>query len=329
MTDEEFEKLYGRPPVRPGTQKKVKVYWGRIIIALIVFVLIVTGIVQLIRSIVNHFKKDDAKPAVVNSAVEKETPEESEPEESVEETPVIEGLQFKVCIDPGHGGEDDGACLYSEDGQTVLRKEKDDTLKMSYAIGDYLKSKGVSVVYTHDGDFLLSQNIETDLRERCYAANDSKSDLFISIHRNSLSREMCGFEVWAHSKQPEPDVTLATNVMTSLEEAGITESRGVQYGYTGIPTDNYAVNADTVMPACLVEMGFITDKRDNEAFDKNFDKYAQAVGDALIKTAMDLKVIDENGKRLLGEQLISYDKLYYPLPAYYSDPTAVPASAQQ
>ena len=71
MTDEEFEKLYGRPPLRAGTQKKVKVYWGRIIVALIVFVLIVCGIVQLVRSIANHFKKDDeVKPAVVNSVAE-------------------------------------------------------------------------------------------------------------------------------------------------------------------------------------------------------------------------------------------------------------------
>ncbi|MBR1764300.1 MAG: N-acetylmuramoyl-L-alanine amidase [Ruminococcus sp.] len=327
MTDEEFEKLYGRPPVRSGTQKRVKVYWGRIIIALIVFVLIVTGIVQLVRSIVRHFKKDDAKPAVVNSVAEKDEPEDREPESTAEE-PVVEGLQFKVCIDPGHGGTDDGACLYNEEDQSVLRKEKDDTLRMSLAIGDYLKSQGVSVVYTRDGDYLLSEDVATDLKQRCYAANDSRSDLFISIHRNSLAREMCGFEVWAHSKQPEPDSLLATNIMTALEETGITESRGVQYGYTGIPTDNYAVNADTVMPACLVEMGFITDNRDNEVFDKNFDAYAKAVGDAIIKTAKELNIIDENGKRILNEQMISYDKLWYPLPAYYSDPDAVPASAQ-
>lgn len=318
MTDEEFEKLYGRPPVRSGTQTRVKVYWGRVIIALIVFVLIVCGLVQLVKSIVHHFKKDDAKPAVVNSVAEKDTEDSADEDTSSGEDIEVDGLQFKVCIDPGHGGEDDGACFYAEDGETVLRKEKDDTMRLSMAIRDYLKSKGVSVVMSREEDVML------DLKDICYIANDNRADLFVSIHRNSLAYEMCGFEVWAHSSQPEPDTKLATNIMTALEEVGITESRGVQFGYTGMPNENYYVNADTVMPSCLVEMGFITDQRDNEIFDKNFDAYVKAIGDAIIKTAIELGVIDENGKRLLNEQLISDTKLYYPLEAYYSDydPTA-------
>ncbi|MBR4621985.1 MAG: N-acetylmuramoyl-L-alanine amidase [Ruminococcus sp.] len=313
MTDEEFEKLYGRPPLRAGTQKKVKVYWGRIIVALIVFVLIVCGIVQLVRSIANHFKKDDeVKPAVVNSVAES-----SEDEQDVEESSAaeeeVDGLQFKVCLDPGHGGEDDGAVKYDESGQNVLRKEKDDCLKLALAVRDYLKSKGVSVVMSRDTDEMIQ------LEDICLCANDSRSDLFVSLHRNSLAYEKCGFEVWVHSKQPEPDTLLATNILSALEEAGITESRGVQFGYTGIPTSNYHVNADTVMPSCLVEMGFITDDRDNNIFDKNFDAYAKAIGDAIIKTAKELGVIDENGKRLLNSQLISETKLYYPLEYYYTD----------
>ena len=38
MTDEEFREKYGRDPVKPGQHTKVKVYWDRIIIALILLV---------------------------------------------------------------------------------------------------------------------------------------------------------------------------------------------------------------------------------------------------------------------------------------------------
>ena len=35
------------------------------------------------------------------------------------------------------------------------------------------------------------------------------------------------------------------------------------------------------MPSCLVEVGFITNKEDNEKFDKLIDTYAQSIADAI------------------------------------------------
>ena len=45
LSDEEFEQIYGRKPVR--RVKKKKIYWNRIIIALIILIGIVTGLVKL------------------------------------------------------------------------------------------------------------------------------------------------------------------------------------------------------------------------------------------------------------------------------------------
>ena len=58
MTDEEFYKVYGRMPRRSGRnkKKKVKVYWHRIIIALLILALAVFGIVKLISFIVGKVK---------------------------------------------------------------------------------------------------------------------------------------------------------------------------------------------------------------------------------------------------------------------------------
>ena len=49
--------------------------------------------------------------------------------------------QNSVIIDPGHGGSDPGA-VYGN------RREKDDTLALSYDIGDALERRGVRVEYT-------------------------------------------------------------------------------------------------------------------------------------------------------------------------------------
>ena len=53
--------------------------------------------------------------------------------------------QNSVIIDPGHGGSDPGA-VYGN------RREKDDTLALSYDIGNALERRGVRVEYTRVGD---------------------------------------------------------------------------------------------------------------------------------------------------------------------------------
>jgi len=324
MTDQEFERLYGRPPRRPGTRKKRKVYWGRLILALIVLVLIICGVVQLIKSIVNHFKKDeDTLPAVTQSKSDTSGAEDNSGAEdtaSSEDENKFTGWQFKVCIDPGHGGEDDGACLFDQASNELLRKEKDDTLRIGLAVRDYLKEQGVQVVMTRETDIMLGSDVNSDLAKRCSICNDNKCDLFVSLHRDSVSSDVSGFESWVHSSKPEMDTALATNIMTNLQKAGISENRNIGYGYTNDINQNYYVNADTVCPSTLVEMGFITSSIDNDLFDKNLQAYAKAIGDAIIKTASDLQVVDSNGKRILNEQLISRTKLYKALEYYYTKP---------
>ena len=317
MSDEEFERLYGRPPIKPGGRKKVKIYWGRIIIALIIFVLLICGVVQLIKSIAKHFSKDDPVPVVVDSAVEDSAAdtsaasEESMPEQVTQPVQQQKQWQFKVCIDPGHGGEDDGACLTDDNGN-VIRKEKDDTSRLGYAIRDYLKSQNVQVVMSRETDVML------DLADICKIANDNWCDLFVSIHRDSVSSDVSGFEACVHSKMPEPDTILAQNILTNLNNVGISNDRGIVYGYTNDRTQNYHVNADTACPSVLMEMGFITSPIDNKLFDEHFEDYAKAIGDAIIKTAQDIKIVDANGTRLLSKPMISESKLYYGLDYYYS-----------
>ena len=50
-------------------------------------------------------------------------------------------MAYKIVLDAGHGGTDPGA-IYKE------RKEKDDNLELTRAVGKILEDNGIDVVYT-------------------------------------------------------------------------------------------------------------------------------------------------------------------------------------
>ncbi|MEA4919478.1 MAG: N-acetylmuramoyl-L-alanine amidase [Clostridiaceae bacterium] len=180
---------------------------------------------------------------------------------------------LKVCLDPGHGLDDPGA--KSSDG---LRLEKDDCLKLALAVKDKLSESWpeIEVVMTRDSDTYPT------LEERCSIANDSDSDIFVSIHRNSADGAS-GTEVWIKSSKPEIDKDLAKKILAGLDSVGISSNRGVRNGTANNPESDYYVNKNTDMPSCLIELGFITSEKDNELFDKNFDDYAKAIAKAIAK----------------------------------------------
>ena len=96
------------------------------------------------------------------------------------------GLKVRrVIIDPGHGGHDTGAI--GKDGT----REKDITLAISQKLADELKERGLEVILTRDEDRYVK------LEDRAQFANDSRGDLFISVHCNSATnRKLHGVETY-------------------------------------------------------------------------------------------------------------------------------------
>ena len=121
---------------------------------------------------------------------------------------------------------------------------------------------------------------DVSLKDRCKKANKSKSDLFVAIHRNSSS-DGTGMEVWIKDKPSKEEKRLAEDILNALVKCSGQLNRGVTKGYRNTSGNNYYVNANTDMPSCLVEVGFITNKEDNEKFDKLIDTYAQSIADAI------------------------------------------------
>lgn len=183
------------------------------------------------------------------------------------------GDSCDVVIDPGHGGEDYGA-IYGE------RNEKDDNLNLALLVHENLEEMGIDAELTRKNDKKIS------LEKRCLFANRKRAELFVSLHRNSAEGAK-GVEIWISDDSPEVDEKLAESILLMLDEVGISDNRGVKEGYAR-GDGNYYVNSHTLMPSCLVELGFINSDTDNDLYDKNIEEYAKAVAFAIadnLKTA--------------------------------------------
>ena len=84
---------------------------------------------------------------------------------------------MKIFINPGHGGDDPGAC-----GNGL--READVALKIGKRVEDYLRAVGYDVkLFQFDG-----------LEGICFDANNWNADLFVSIHCNAATGTAKGTE---------------------------------------------------------------------------------------------------------------------------------------
>lgn len=126
-----------------------------------------------------------------------------------------ERRKFVVVIDPGHGGEDNGAI-----GNYGL-KEKDVNLDVALRLEKYLKKQlidtSIEIFLTRREDIFIS------LEERVNIARTLNADIFFSIHTNSsrLNRENAtGFETFY------PYYKIESNILPkSQDEEGILEEK--------------------------------------------------------------------------------------------------------
>src|SRR5205085_6299413 len=88
------------------------------------------------------------------------------------------GSPFRtIALDPGHGGDDEGA--RNADGV----KEKDLTLAIARRVKGAIEARlGLRVLLTRDDD----RSVPID--ERTSVANNNKADLFVSLHVNGSIR---------------------------------------------------------------------------------------------------------------------------------------------
>ena len=163
-----------------------------------------------------------------------------------------------IVLDSGHGGSDPGAV-------NGARLEKNDNLNLALAVQRRLTDRGQRVIMTRSTDVFIP------LAERSAISNRNNTDLFVSIHRNAAASSAAnGVENFVYINPTPREIQYAQIVLDEIVRAGVQSNRGVKRG-------NFAVLRNTRAPAMLLEMGFITNQRDNQLFDQNFDAYAEAI----------------------------------------------------
>lgn len=171
----------------------------------------------------------------------------------------------RIILDAGHGGSDNGAMYQG-------RKEKDDNLAMTLAVGEQLEEMGYQVSYVR------TEDVYQPPFKKATIANEMGGDLFVSIHRNSspMPNQYQGVETLVYSQTGLPE-KVAENINKQLEEVGY-----VNLGIEERP--RLIVLNSTQMPAVLVEVGFINSDADNRLFDEKFDETAKAIADGIAES---------------------------------------------
>jgi N-acetylmuramoyl-L-alanine amidase len=169
-----------------------------------------------------------------------------------------------IVLDAGHGGSDPGAV-------SGARLEKDDNLNLALAVQRRLEAGGQRVVMTRDRDVFVP------LAERSAISDRNHADMFVSIHRNAATSPAAnGVENFVYRNPTPRETQNAQTVLDEVVRAGVQSDRGVKRG-------DFAVLRNTRAPAMLLEMGFITNARDNQLFDQNFNAYADAITRGILR----------------------------------------------
>ena len=182
----------------------------------------------------------------------------------------------KITIDAGHGGNDSGAI-----GPTGVM-EKSVTLRISNELRRLLVADGATVYMTRTTDTEVSpkganaSDIE-ELQARCDVANNTKSDIFISIHMDSFSSGAAkGTTGYYYSLGSQRSRDLADKVRQGVIDQIGTQSRGTQ-------SCNFYVVKHTDMPATLVEVAFISNPQEEQLLnsEEGIEKAAQGIADGI------------------------------------------------
>ncbi len=205
---------------------------------------------------------------------------------TVDKKPRIKS-SFIITLDPGHGGIDPGAI-------NLGKKEKNITLLAAKELKKILLKKGFKVYLTRASDKFIS------LRERRNIAKKNNSDLFISLHVDSLKRKSTrGTSIYTLSEKASDRITArlaerenkvdliagvnledvdneVASILLDLNRRDTKNSSSLfAENYVNIARKNghrllrrphrhagFAVLKSTEIPSVLIELGFLSNVKD-------------------------------------------------------------------
>lgn len=150
-----------------------------------------------------------------------------------------------IVIDPGHGGMD-GGCV---SGDIV---EKDINREIAYQVAKKLRQRGYQVVLARKEDEFVDKN------DRVEEANRLGARLYVSIHQNSCEvGSVSGIETWYNeSDELGNSRRLAQLVQQETVKATGAVSREL------VSDPDLCVTSKSAMPSCLIETGFLSNRKE-------------------------------------------------------------------
>lgn len=178
-----------------------------------------------------------------------------------------------IILDAGHGGSDSGAI--NEGLPDIIgdeTEEEDITLEVILALGNTLTNRGYDVKYTRIFDEYISP------ANRLKFIQDMEPDCFISIHCNSSTNEYArGIETIYRDSYDYP---LAASIHKSLIAETELKDRGIKNDEKGLKR-RLAVLSDLETPACLVELGFLSNEEDLDYMKNNWPIMVEAIAEGV------------------------------------------------
>lgn len=179
--------------------------------------------------------------------------------------------KIKIVIDAGHGGSDSGAT-----GNGMA--EKNLTLAIVLAAKrSFDKDSRFQVSYTRTSDTYPS------LSQRAKLANNKNADMFLCVHINSARASAHGTEtLWSKSRNSATQKKGLTSktLATAMQSAAVAAT-----GFTNrrlVDRPNLYVLKHTNMPACLIEYGFISNRKESARMKANTSAYGKALYKAVV-----------------------------------------------
>lgn len=177
-----------------------------------------------------------------------------------------------IYLDPGHGGLDPGA-MYAG------IKEKDINLELTKKLENKLLKLGAVVYLTRNGDYDLARihngnRKRSDLSRRVNLINESKCDLFLSVHLNAENTNIWrGAQVFYDDTNKEnKDIA---NIFGKVFRKRLYTRRKVK------KVNDLYLQRRVKRPGILVEMGFISNA--NDRYLLKTDSYQDKVANAIVE----------------------------------------------
>lgn len=221
------------------TKKRRRIKKTRVAILILALSTIVCGMSLFVTTLVSKYEthKKEAKEQTIK--------QETQLKSASKDTSI---KKYKIFIDPGHGGKDQGSKGPKGD------LEKDVNLQIAKKIGSKLSEyPQIEVIMSRTDDTFLTLDQRTD------TANALGVNAFISIHQNSEQGQntASGLETYYYARGTEDSKKLAQIVHENIFMYVDTRDRGV------LP-QNFEVIRETNMAGILIETGFLSNPQDEK-----------------------------------------------------------------